>query len=331
MFAYVIRRILATIPVMGVVAIFVFLLLHLTPGDPAAVIAGDYASPADVERIRETLGLNRPLHIQFFAWAGRLFQGDLGISIFSKVPVIKLIGQRIEPTLALATTTIIFAVLVAVPLGVLAAWKSGTWIDRSVMIFAVLGFSVPIFIIAYSMIWTLSISLHWFPVQGYKSFLIETGIGLQGVCRDTGRAGCGVVPFFRHIALPSIALGLVYVALIARITRASVMEVLTEDYIRTAHAKGLSSRVVLIRHALKNASVPIVTIIGIGIALLLGGVVVTESVFNIPGLGRLTVDAILHRDYPIIQGLILIFAGVYVLINLLVDISYTFLDPRIRY
>ncbi|MDC0038663.1 ABC transporter permease [Gammaproteobacteria bacterium] len=331
MFAYVIRRILATIPVMGVVAIFVFLLLHLTPGDPAAVIAGDYASPADVERIRETLGLNRPLHVQFLAWTGRLFQGDLGISIFSKVPVIKLIGQRIEPTLALATTTIIFAVLVAVPLGVLAAWKSGTWIDRSVMIFAVLGFSVPIFIIAYSMIWTLSISLQWFPVQGYKSFLIETGIGFQGVCRDTGRAGCGVVPFFRHIALPSIALGLVYVALIARITRASVMEVLTEDYIRTAHAKGLSSRVVLIRHALKNASVPIVTIIGIGIALLLGGVVVTESVFNIPGLGRLTVDAILHRDYPIIQGLILIFAGVYVLINLLVDISYTFLDPRIRY
>ena len=331
MFGYVIRRILATIPVMGVVAIFVFLLLHLTPGDPAAVIAGDYASPADVERIRETLGLNRPLHIQFFTWAGRLFQGDLGVSIFSKVPVIKLIGQRVEPTLALATTTIIFAVLLAVPLGVLAAWKSGTWIDRSVMIFAVLGFSVPIFIIAYSMIWTLSIHLHWFPVQGYKSFLIETGIGFEGVCRDSGRSGCGLVPFFRHIALPSIALGLVYVALIARITRASVMEVLTEDYIRTAHAKGLSPRVVLIRHALKNASVPIVTIIGIGIALLLGGVVVTESVFNIPGLGRLTVDAILHRDYPIIQGLILIFAGVYVLINLLVDISYTFLDPRIRY
>jgi len=331
MFGYVIRRILATIPVMGVVAIFVFLLLHLTPGDPAAVIAGDYASPADVERIRETLGLNRPLHIQFFTWAGRLFQGDLGVSIFSKVPVIKLIGQRVEPTLALATTTIIFAVLLAVPLGVLAAWKSGTWIDRSVMIFAVLGFSVPIFIIAYSMIWTLSIHLHWFPVQGYKSFLIETGIGFEGVCRDSGRAGCGLVPFFRHITLPSIALGLVYVALIARITRASVMEVLTEDYIRTAHAKGLSSRVVLIRHALKNAAVPIVTIIGIGIALLLGGVVVTESVFNIPGLGRLTVDAILHRDYPIIQGLILIFAGVYVLINLLVDISYTFLDPRIRY
>ncbi|MEE2805025.1 MAG: ABC transporter permease [Pseudomonadota bacterium] len=331
MYAYIIRRILATIPVMGVVAIFVFLLLHLTPGDPAAVIAGDYASPADVERIREQLGLNRPLHVQFFAWAGRLVQGDLGVGIFSKMPVTKLIAQRIEPTLALAATTIIFAVLIAVPLGVLAAWKSGTWIDRSIMIFAVLGFSVPIFIIAYSIIWSFSINLQWFPVQGYRSFLTESGIAIQGVCRDTGRPGCGLLPFARHIAMPSVALGVVYVALIARITRASVMEVLTEDYIRTAHAKGLASGVVLIRHALKNASVPIVTIIGIGIALLLGGVVVTESVFNIPGLGRLTVDAILHRDYPIIQGLILIFAGIYVLINLLVDISYTFLDPRIRY
>lgn len=331
MFAYVIRRILATIPVMGVVAIFVFLLLHLTPGDPAAVIAGDYASPADVERIREQLGLNRPLHVQFFAWAGRLVQGDLGVGIFSKMPVTKLIAQRIEPTLALAATTIIFAVLIAVPLGVLAAWKSGTWIDRSIMVFAVLGFSVPIFIIAYSIIWSFSINLQWFPVQGYRSFLTESGIAIEGVCRDTGRPGCGLLPFARHIAMPSVALGVVYVALIARITRASVMEVLTEDYIRTAHAKGLASGVVLIRHALKNASVPIVTIIGIGIALLLGGVVVTESVFNIPGLGRLTVDAILHRDYPIIQGLILIFAGIYVLINLLVDISYTFLDPRIRY
>ena len=331
MYAYIIRRILATIPVMGVVAIFVFLLLHLTPGDPAAVIAGDYASPADVERIREQLGLNRPLHVQFFAWAGRLVQGDLGVGIFSKMPVTKLIAQRIEPTLALAATTIIFAVLIAVPLGVLAAWKSGTWIDRSIMVFAVLGFSVPIFIIAYSIIWSFSINLQWFPVQGYRSFLTESGIAIQGVCRDTGRPGCGLLPFARHIAMPSVALGVVYVALIARITRASVMEVLTEDYIRTAHAKGLASGVVLIRHALKNASVPIVTIIGIGIALLLGGVVVTESVFNIPGLGRLTVDAILHRDYPIIQGLILIFAGIYVLINLLVDISYTFLDPRIRY
>ena len=314
MSAYIFRRIIATIPVMGVVAIFVFLLLHLTPGDPATVIAGDYASPADVERIREQLGLNEPLHVQFIEWVGRLFHGDLGTSIFSQLPVSHLIAQRIEPTIALALTTIIFAVAIAVPLGVLAAWKSGTWVDRVIMIFAVLGFSVPIFVIAYSMIWGFSIKLHWFPVQGYKSIFKD-----------------GFIPFIRHITLPTVALGFFYIALIARITRASVMEILTEDYIRTAHSKGLASKVVLLRHALKNASVPIVTIIGIGIGLLLGGVVVTESVFNIPGLGRLTVDSILRRDYPIIQGIILFFSGIYVVINLLVDISYTFLDPRIRY
>ena len=314
MSAYIFRRIIATIPVMGVVAIFVFLLLHLTPGDPATVIAGDYASPADVERIREQLGLNEPLHVQFIEWVGRLFHGDLGTSIFSQLPVSHLIAQRIEPTIALALTTIIFAVAIAVPLGVLAAWKSGTWVDRVIMIFAVLGFSVPIFVIAYSMIWGFSIKLHWFPVQGYKSIFKD-----------------GFIPFIRHITLPTVALGFFYIALIARITRARVMEILTEDYIRTAHSKGLASKVVLLRHALKNASVPIVTIIGIGIGLLLGGVVVTESVFNIPGLGRLTVDSILRRDYPIIQGMILFFSGIYVVINLLVDISYTFLDPRIRY
>ena len=291
-----------------------FLLLHLTPGDPATVIAGDYASPADVERIRDRLGLNKPLHIQFFGWTERLLHGDLGTSIFSQLPVSHLIAQRIEPTIALALTTIIFAVTIAVPLGVLAAWKSGTWIDRSVMIFAVLGFSVPIFVIAYSMIWGFSIKLHWFPVQGYKSIFKD-----------------GFIPFIKHITLPTIALGFFYIALIARITRATVIEILSEDYIRTAYAKGLIPKIVLFRHALKNASVPIVTIIGIAVGLLLGGVVVTESVFNIPGLGRLTVDSILRRDYPIIQGMMLFFSGIYVMINLLVDISYSFLDPKIKY
>ena len=314
MAAYIFRRILATIPVLAVVAIFVFLLLHLTPGDPATVIAGDYASPADVERIRDRLGLNKPLHIQFFGWTERLLHGDLGTSIFSQLPVSHLIAQRIEPTIALALTTIIFAVIIAVPLGVLAAWKSGTWIDRSVMIFAVLGFSVPIFVIAYSMIWGFSIKLHWFPVQGYKSIFKD-----------------GFIPFIKHITLPTIALGFFYIALIARITRATVIEILSEDYIRTAYAKGLLPKLVLYRHALKNASVPIVTIIGIAVGLLLGGVVVTESVFNIPGLGRLTVDSILRRDYPIIQGMMLFFSGIYVMINLLVDISYSFLDPKIKY
>ena len=314
MVAYIFRRILATIPVLAVVAIFVFLLLHLTPGDPATVIAGDYASPEDVERIRERLGLNKPLHIQFFGWTERLIHGDLGTSIFSQLPVSHLIAQRIEPTIALALTTIIFAVTIAVPLGVLAAWKAGTWIDRSVMIFAVLGFSVPIFVIAYSMIWGFSIKLHWFPVQGYKSIFKD-----------------GFIPFIKHITLPTFALGFFYIALIARITRATVIEILSEDYIRTAYAKGLIPKIVLFRHALKNASVPIVTIIGIAVGLLLGGVVVTESVFNIPGLGRLTVDSILRRDYPIIQGMMLFFSGIYVMINLLVDISYSFLDPKIKY
>ncbi len=313
MYVYVMRRIVATIPVMAVVAIFVFLLLHLTPGDPAAVIAGDYASPEDIKRIRAKLGLDEPIYVQFGTWVWQLLQGDLGISIFSNLPVAELIAQRLEPTLALSVATIIIAVLVAIPLGVLAAWKAGTFIDRLTMVIAVFGFSVPVFVIGYLLMYVFAIELKWFPVQGYVSI------------------SKGFIPFLRSIMLPSVALALLYTALIARITRASVLEVLTEDYIRTAHAKGLSSNVVLMRHALKNASVPIVTIIGIGIALLIGGVVVTESVFNIPGLGRLTVDSILRRDYPIIQAIILVFSGVYVLVNLLVDIAYTFLDPRIRY
>lgn len=313
MYAYIFRRVISTVPVMAVVGIFVFLLLHLTPGDPAAVIAGDYASPADIARIREKLGLDQPIYIQFGKWVWQLMHGDLGISIFSNLPVSTLIQQRLEPTLALSVTTIIMAVLISIPLGVLAAWKAGSWIDRLTMVIAVFGFSVPVFVIGYMLMYVFAIELKWFPVQGYVPF------------------SKGFWPFLRSITLPSIALALLYTALIARITRASVLEVLTEDYIRTARAKGLASGVVLMRHALKNAAVPIVTIIGIGIALLIGGVVVTESVFNIPGLGRLTVDAILRRDYPIIQGIILLFAGVYVLINLLVDIAYTFLDPRIRY
>jgi peptide/nickel transport system permease protein len=298
---------------MGVVAVFVFLLLHLAPGDPAAVVAGSYAMPKDVERIREKLGLNEPIHIQFGKWISNVVQGDLGDSIFSEVPVTRLIAQRIEPTLSLATASILIAIVLAVPLGIVAAWKAGTWIDHGVMVFAVLGFSIPVFVIGYVLMYGFSIKAQIFPVQGFVSI------------RQ------GLIPFVRTITLPSIALGLIYAALIARITRASLLEVLGEDYIRTAHAKGLQPRAVLLRHALKNASVPIVTIIGVGIAMLIGGVVVTESVFNIPGLGRLVVDSVLARDYPAIQGLTLMFSAVYLLINLMVDISYTFLDPRIHY
>jgi len=295
------------------VALFVFLMLHLSPGDPATVIAGDYASPDDVARIRAQLGLDRPLYIQFFTWVWSLLQGDLGVSIFSDLPVSRLIAQRLEPTAMLALVTLIISVGIAVPMGVLAAWKAGGWIDRSVMIFAVFGFSIPVFVLGYILIYVFSIQLQVLPVQGYKS--LTEGLG----------------PFLRNITLPAITLSAIYVALIARITRASVMEVLDEDYVRTARAKGQSERKVLIYHALRNAAVPIVTIIGIGVALLIGGVVVTESVYNIPGLGRLVVDAILKRDYPIIQGLILVFSFVYILINLGIDILYTLLDPRIRY
>jgi peptide/nickel transport system permease protein len=313
MFAYIIRRILATIPVMAVVAIFVFALLYLSPGDPAAIIAGDTATVDDIARIRAHLGLDQPVYIQFGTWVWRLAHGDLGISIFTNLPVMKLIEQRLEPTVALTLSTLIVSILVAIPMGVLAAWNAGTWIDRLVMVFAVIGFSVPVFVLAYILIYVFAIWADVLPVQGYVS-----------ITR-------GVWPFLSHIILPSIALGMIFAALIARITRASMLDVLAQDYIRTAQAKGLSNGQVLIGHALKNAAVPIVTIIGIGVALLIGGVVVTETVFAIPGLGRLTVDAILRRDYPIIQGIILIFSGAYVLVNLLVDLSYTLLDPRIRY
>jgi peptide/nickel transport system permease protein len=313
MIAFIAKRMVATIPVMGVVALFVFLMLRLSPGDPAAVIAGDYASPADVERIREALGLNEPIVVQFATWIWTLMRGDLGISIFTDLPVTHLIAQRLEPTLMLSLTTIVFSILVAVPMGVVAAWKSNTWIDRSIMILAVAGFSIPVFVLGYMLIWEFSLELKWLPVQGYTSPF-----------DDLGR-------FFWHITLPTITLSVIYIALIARITRASVLDVLEEDYIRTARAKGQTETKVLIGHALRNAAVPIVTVIGLGVALLIGGVVITESVYNVPGLGRLVVDAILKRDYPIIQGLILMFSLVYILVNLVIDIAYTLLDPRIRY
>lgn len=303
-----------TIPVMVIVALFVFLMLRLSPGDPAAVIAGDYATAEDVQRIREQLGLSEPIVVQFTRWLGQLAQGDLGTSIFSNKPVSQLIAQRIEPTMFLALTTIIFSVLVAVPLGTIAAYRAGSWIDRVVMLFSVGGFSVPVFVLGYVLIYVLSLKLRWLPVQGYKSPFIE-----------------GIGPFFAHITLPTLTLSVIFIALIARMTRASVIEVLEEDYVRTARAKGQSELKVLMRHALRNAAVPIITVIGIGIALLIGGVVVTESVYNIPGLGRLVLDAVLARDYPIIQGLILFFSFIYIVLNLLIDLSYSLLDPRIRY
>ena len=313
MYTFLARRLLATIPVLLIVAVLVFLMLRLTPGDPAAILAGDAANTEQIERIRESLGLNRPILVQFGIWFGNLLSGDLGESFYYKQKVTALIGQRLEPTISLAALTTLFAVLVSVPLGVLAAWRFGGWFDRALMGFSVMGFSVPVFVLAYLLIWFVSLQLGWLPVQGYH------------------RLSDGFWPYLKHLLLPAFTLSIIYVALIARVTRASVLEALGEDYIRTARAKGLPELRVLVRHALANAAVPIVTVIGIGVALLIGGVVVTESVYAIPGLGRLTVDAVLARDFPTIQGVILFFSFAYVLINLLVDLSYVFLDPRIRY
>lgn len=313
MTAYIIRRLLMTIPVMGLVAVFVFFLLHLAPGDPAAIMAGDNASPENIMEIRRKLGLDEPLWRQLVVWLASLASGDLGRSMFWGDPVTTLIAQRAEPTISLAITTIVFAVTVAVCLGVVAAANVGRAVDRFVMGLAVAGFSVPVFVVGYLLIFLFSIELRWLPVQGYTPL------------------ADGILAWLHNLILPTVALGLAYVALIARITRTTMLDVLAEDYIRTANAKGVARAPMLLRHALKNAAVPIVTVVGIGVALLIGGVVITETVFNIPGIGRLVVDAIARRDYPIIQGVIMIFSGIYVLVNLLVDLSYTFLDPRIRY
>lgn len=313
MLGYLIRRLLAAIPVMGVVALFVFLLLRLTPGDPAAIIAGDSATPEQLMRIRTSLGLNEPLYVQFFTWIGRLLHGDLGVSLISQVPVLQMIGQRIEPTITVALSTIVLSVIVAVPLGVIAAWKHGTWVDRFVMGLSVIGFSVPVFVIGYVLIQIFAIELRWLPVQGFRP--MARGFG----------------PFAERLVLPTLTLSFIYIALIARMTRAAMLDVLGEDYVRTARAKGITESRVLLRHALRNAAVPVITVIGTGFALLISGVVVTESVFNLPGIGRLTVDAVLARDYPVIQGMILLTSGIYVAVNLLIDLAYTLLDPRIRY
>ena len=297
---------------MLVVAVFIFLLLRLTPGDPAAMIAGDYATAEQIDAIRSNLGLDKSLFNQFFIWINNIAQGDLGESYFFKKQVTELIIARIEPTLSLSIVTIIFTILIAIPMGVVSAYKQGSWIDRTVMGFSVIGFSIPVFVIGFGLIYVFSLKLGWFPVQGYQ------------------RLEMGVFQWIRHLILPALALSVIFVAFIARMTRTSVLEVLGEDYVRTARAKGQTELKVLVNHALRNAAVPIITVIGFAFAILIGGVVVTESVFNIPGLGLLTVDAVLNRDFPTIQAVVLLFSFVYVLINLVIDILYTFLD-QVRY
>ena len=317
MLQFLLRRILAVLPVLFVVSLVVFLILRLAPGDPAAVIAGNSATNEDIAKIQVQLGLDRPIPIQYGIWMANVLQGDLGFSYYLNKPVTELIAQRFEPTLSLAFGTVLLAILIAIPLGTLAAWRMGGWLDRILSGFSVAGFSVPVFVIGYLLIYLFAIQLEWLPVQGYKSL--------------TGPSAAGPWAWMRQLILPWMTLAMIYVALIARVTRASVSEALTEDYIRTARAKGITESAVLLRHALANAAVPIVTVVGIGIALLIGGVVVTETVYAIPGLGSLSVDAVLNRDFPVIQGLVLLFSISYVLINLLVDLSYLVLDPRIRY
>lgn len=309
----VLRRILAAVPVVLVVITIVFALLRLTPGDPAAVIAGDMASPETIGQIRAELGIDRPLYVQYGSWVADVARGRLGNSIQSKKPVIDLIAARLEPTFVLAFAAIILTILIAVPLGALAAWYRGRWIDKFVLALSIGGFSIPAYVTGYILVLTLAIWADLFPSQGYVSPFQQPILAL------------------RHLFLPALTLSLVFVALIARVTRSSILEILNEDFVRTARAKGASDRRILWRHALPNAAIPIVTVIGVGIAMLISGVVVTESVFNIPGIGLLTIDAILTRDYPVVQGLILFFALIFILINLLIDIVYVIVDPRIRY
>ncbi|WP_439402504.1 ABC transporter permease [Bradyrhizobium sp. DASA03068] len=311
--AYIVRRLISATVVMGVVGIFVFLLLRLAPGDPAAIIAGDMAAQQMVDGIREQLGLNQPLPVQFVGWALGILSGNFGTSIFGGLPVLKLISQRLEPTLSLSIMTIVLSVAAGVSFGVFAAWRAGGVVDRMLIAFSALGYSVPVFVIGYFFIYLFAIEMRWLPVQGYVS--IDQGLGL----------------WFVHLILPTLALSQSYIAFIARITRASMLEVLSEDYMRTAAAKGASLYSMLFHHALKNAGAPILTVIGVSFAYLIGGVVITETVFNIPGVGRLVVDAVNNRDYPVIQGVLILASGLYVLVNLTVDLAYTLVDPRIRY
>lgn len=313
MLFYILRRIIATIPVMGVVALLVFSLLFLAPGDPAVIIAGDGATPAQLEQMRQTMGLDDPLPVQFVNWVGRVITGDLGTSLHSGKSVAEMIGARVGTTLSLAVVTIVMSLLVAIPMGTIAAWARGRFLDKAVMTIAVLGFSTPVFVVGYVLIYTFAVQAKLFPVQGFTPFSEDA------------------FKFFRSVALPAFTLSLAYVALVSRITRSSLLEILGEDFIRTARAKGATERRILLRHGLRNAAVPIITVAGSAAAFLIGGVVVTESVFNLPGMGRLVVESVLARDYPLIQGLILLLSLIYIGINLLTDILYSVFDPRIRY
>lgn len=310
---YLIRRLLSTVPVVAAVAILIFVVLRLAPGDPALAIAGDGATVEELQRLRVQLGLDKSIFEQFLIWGTAMLSLDLGSSLYYHMPVTTLIGQRILPTIYLALLTMGLSVPIAVYAGAWAASRQGELIDRVINASAVLTFSVPVFVFGYVLIWLFALQLGVLPVQGL------------------GPADASPLTAFSHYLLPAVGLAFGQIALLTRVTRASVIDTLNEDYIKTAYSKGASPRRVLWRHAVRNAAVPIVTIIGLSFAVLIGGVVVTETVYAIPGLGKLTVDAVLARDFPVVQGLVMFFSVLYVGINLAVDVVYVALDPRIRY
>jgi len=310
---YLLRRILALIPVMFIVATLVFVLMHLTPGDPVSAMLGMDANPADIQRMQTQLGLDQPLHLQYLRWIGKVLQGNLGDSIFLQIPVLEAVQERLEPTLLLTLLAILISIGVGIPAGVISATRFGTLADQSFMLVALLGVSMPEFWLGLNLIFLLSVQLGWLPVAGYAPI------------SDSW------LTTLRYLLMPAFCLGFVQSALIARMTRAVMLDVLAQEYIRTGHAKGLSASRVVYRHALMNALIPTLTVIGITFAIMMGGAIVIETVFNIPGVGRLLIQSVLRRDYPVIQGVVLLIAGAYVLINLLVDVAYAYLDPRIKY
>jgi peptide/nickel transport system permease protein len=309
---YVLRRLLAAIPVMAMVATSVFLLLFLTPGDPAAVILGPDASVERIAELRTRLGLDQPAHIQLINWYGRLLRGDLGNSIFENRPVTEAVMARAEPTLLLTSLATVIAVTIGLSLGLVAALKRGQWADTGAMLVAIAGVSMPTFWLGLNLIFVFGVLLGWLPVAGYQPL------------------SAGLNETLRYLILPSVTLGIFQAALLARLTRSMMLETLGDDYVRTARAKGLAERTVVARHAFRNALIPLMTVIGLIFAALMGGAVITEQVFNIPGVGRMLIQAVARRDYPVVQGVVLIVAGLYVLINLAVDLLYGVLDPRVR-
>lgn len=310
--AYIIKRLLSMIPVLLIVAVFVFLLIHMIPGDPAAVILGPDAKPEEIENLREELGLNLPIHEQFIQWFTGVFKGDLGTSIYMNMPVLQAIVEHIGPTFSLALLAQGISILIAIPIGVLAARKRGTNIDRTFMLVAMFGMSIPSFLLALLLMLVFGVNLQWLPVAGYEP--ISTGLWNH----------------LRYLILPAIALGSIQAAVISRMTRSSMVDILSMNYIKTAKAKGVKARIIIYKHALRNAFIPILTILGETFGALITGAVVTETVFNLPGIGQLVVNAITRRDYEVIQGTILIIAAAYLVLNLLIDLLYGLVDPRVR-